>query len=138
MTKAGIGLALVLLGCSTTPQEAERAASARADVQAELDRELAGLTPGERQACFPLPGRQQTSSEVFGSTILYRAGRNLKIRNDTTGGCENARRGNDTLVTVSPSSRLCRGDIVRTVDRVSGFQTGSCALGDFVSYRRQR
>lgn len=132
-----IGLAATLLGCTTTPQEAEQAAAAEARVQAELARELAGLTPEAPQGCFPLAGRPQTRSEIFGPTILYTASRDLKIRNDTTGGCERARRGNDTLVTVSPIGRLCRGDIVRTVDRVNGFQTGSCALGDFVVYRRK-
>jgi len=36
----------------------------------------------------------------------------------------------------TPSTQICRGDIVSVFDPVSGFDYGSCGLGDFVPYRR--
>ena len=42
----------------------------------------------------------------------------------------------DILVTRTFGSQLCRLDIVRTVDRTGGFQTGFVALGEFVPYRK--
>ncbi len=128
-------LALLLAGCATSPREAERAATAEAATQQALATELAGLVPGEPTSCLPEPGRTQLSSKGYGATIVYSASRTLKYRNDTTGGCERLSRG-DTLITRTPIGRVCRGDIATTVDRASGFQTGSCALGDFVPYRR--
>jgi hypothetical protein len=130
-----VALAVILAGCTSSPREAERTAMAQAAQEQALQAELAGLVPGQPTACLPAPTRTQLASEGYGATILYTAGRNLKYRNDTTGGCERIARG-DILVTRSPSDRSCRGDIATTVDRQTGFQTGSCALGDFVTYRR--
>jgi hypothetical protein len=42
----------------------------------------------------------------------------------------------DALVTRQFGSQMCRGDIARSADLVAGFQTGSCALGEFIPYRR--
>jgi hypothetical protein len=128
-------LAMLLAGCTTSPREAERAATAEAATQEALGTELAGLVPGEPTACLPEPGRSQLSSKGYGATIVYSASRALKYRSDTTGGCERLARG-DTLITRTPIGRVCRGDIATTVDRTTGFQTGSCAFGDFVPYRR--
>ncbi len=128
-------LALTLAGCTTSLREAERSANAAAAAQDALAGELAGLVPGQPSACLPQPGRVQLSSRGFGSTIVYEVSRDLKYRNDTTGGCEGVGRG-DILVTSTPTGRVCRGAIARTVDRGSAFHTGSCALGDFVPYRR--
>lgn len=128
-------LALLLAGCTTSPREAERAVTAEARTQEALAAELAGLVPGEPTSCLPGPTRSQLASRGYGATIVYVASPTLKYRNDTTGGCERLGRG-DTLITRTPIGRVCRGDIATTVDRTSGFQTGSCAFGDFVPYRR--
>lgn len=127
--------AVVLSACAATPVERERAAAVRSETQAALDKELAGLVPGEPTTCLPEPARTQLSSEVYGSTIVYRASRAVKYRSDTDGPCGRGN-GNDILVTRTPLSRVCRGDIVQTFDRTSRFPTGSCALGDFVPYRK--
>ena len=135
MRSTAIVLALFLAGCTTSPREAELAASAEARTQEALAAELAGLVPGEPTTCLPEPTRNQLASKGYGATIVYVASPALKYRNDTTGGCERLSRG-DTLITRTPIGRVCRGDIATTVDRTSGFQTGSCALGEFVPYRR--
>lgn len=96
---------------------------------------LAGLTPDPSNSCLTRLARPQQETTMYGRTILYRSGRDLVYRTDTGGGCEGAARG-DVLVTKSITGQPCRGDIVTTVDPVSRRPTGSCTLGDFVTYRR--
>lgn len=137
------GLALVglvaIAGCTTTPRQAEQAsrdqAARAADIYAELATELAGLVPGQPEACMPQPARVQSTTRGYGSTIVYRVSSTVKFRNDTTGGCENVGRGN-FFVTQNPLARSCRGDIVQVFDPQTRVPLGSCALGDFVPYRR--
>ncbi len=128
-------LLLLVAGCAATPKETARAEADQAQRANKLATRLAGFTPGHPQDCLQnFPGDR--SSETIGSTILYVQSPKLIYRNDTTGGCESAEHG-DYYVTVSPSGRLCRGDIARTVQPNAGnIPTGSCALGAFVPYTR--
>ena len=98
-----------------------------------LDKALAGRIAGKPVSCVSL--RELDGSEVIGDDILYKVSRTLLYRNQSSGGCESARRG-DALITRTHSSRLCQGDIVRTADVQAGFESGSCILGTFVPYRR--
>jgi hypothetical protein len=98
-----------------------------------LEKALAGRTAGKPQSCVQL--RDLGGSEVIGDDILYRANHRIVYRNQSSGGCESARFG-DALVTRIHSSRLCRGDVVRTADLRAGFESGFCVLGDFVPYRK--
>lgn len=128
-------LLLFIAGCAATPKETARAEADQARRADKLAARLAGYTPGSPQDCLPIM-RPDAPSETLGSTILYVQSSKLLYRNDTTGGCESAERG-DYYVTVSPSGRLCRGDIARTIQPNSGnIPTGSCALGAFVPYTR--
>ncbi len=128
-------LLLLVAGCAATPKETARAEADQAQRADRLATRLAGFTPGQPQDCLPTI-RPSASTETIGSTILYVQSSKLLYRNDTTGGCESAEHG-DYYVTVSPSGRLCRGDIARTIQPVGGnIPTGSCALGAFVPYTR--
>ena len=129
---------IALLGCTRTPAETARATEAEQATANRLAARLAGLTPGRATSCLPttLIGAQ-AQTQGYGSTILYIAGRDLIYRNDTTGGCDNIGRG-DILVTRQFAGRACRGDIATTVEPLSRAVTGSCALGDFIPYRRAR
>ena len=126
-------LALFLLAAYATPEEAARTED---QARAGLERELAGLVPGEPSQCLPVTARRQLSSRGYGSTIVYRVGSGLKYRSDTTGGCERLAGRRDILVAQTPLSRPCAGDIATTVDPTSGFQTGSCSFGLFIPYRK--
>ena len=125
-----------LAACAQTPADTARAAQDQQATQARLDKALAGLMPGATSSCIPTtyPSAQ---TEAFGSTLLYRYGRNLIYRTETAGGCENAARG-DILVTKQLQGRPCRGDIATTVNPTSRSFSGSCSLGDFTVYRRPR
>jgi hypothetical protein len=127
--------ALALAACAPTAAERGQMEMRADAAQASLDTALAGLTPGEPVSCLPVSARQNYQIEGYGSTILYKVSRGLVYRNDTTGGCDRIARG-DILVTRQPTGRLCSGDIATTIDNVSRFQNGSCALGSFVPYRR--
>lgn len=124
--------AVALSSCTMTPAETARAADAKAATQAALGKELDGLTPTETRDC--MDNYQSSSLKAYGGTLVYSVSRKLKYVNDTGGGCEAVERG-DILVTKSPSGRLCRGDIARTVMPGSHIPSGSCALGSFVTYR---
>ena len=124
--------AIALSSCTMTPAETARAADARAATQAELGKELAGLTPTETRDC--MDNYQSSSLKAYGGTLVYSVSKSLKYVNDTGGGCEAVERG-DILVTTSPSGRLCRGDIARTVMPGSRTPSGSCALSSFTTYR---
>lgn len=126
--------ALTLAGCAATPAQEARMAERQADNAERLNEALAGFTAGDPQTCLPVNPTRGT--RYFGDTILYDVGGNLIYRTDTNGGCN--LKPDDILITQSPLGRSCRGDIARTVDRASRFQTGSCAFGDFVPYRKDR
>ena len=121
---------MLLVGCMGQGGDAESAATT-----AGLDKALAGLTPGATTSCIP-PQYSPVSTKVYGKVLLYESTNGDVYRNDTAGGCEGT--GDDILVQVEYEGRPCSGDIIRTVDRSSHFQTGSCALGQFTSYRKPR
>lgn len=127
-------LPLALAACAATPLERQRSADRAATTQQRLDAALAGLTPGATTDCLPIIARSQETTG-YGSTLLFRVSRGLVYRNDTGGGCEGVEQ-QDILVTQSPSGRLCRGDIARTVQPVARVPTGACTLGSFTEYRR--
>jgi hypothetical protein len=129
-------LTLVLLaGCAPTMADRERMAQDQAHEQAKLDAALAGLTPGQPRDCVNPSDLQNANTETFGSTILYKVSRNLIYRNDTSAGCFGLTH-DDIIVTKSYSGQMCRGDIVRTIDRGSRMPSGSCVFGSFVQYRK--
>ena len=101
--------------------------------QADLARALAGFTPGPAKSCIQ-PWRIRDTQRI-GDTILYKMSSKELYRTDTGGGCFGLRRG-DAIVTKSYTGDFCRGDIVRTVDLPSHIDSGSCAFGDFVPYRK--
>jgi hypothetical protein len=127
---------LALAACAQTP--AQTAASAQREA-ANADRlavALTGLTPRKSTTCLPLTGTQQSQTQAYGQTILYKYSRGLIYRSDTAGGCERIARG-DILVTRQVGGQLCAGDIATTIDSTTRFQTGSCSFGPFTAYRRQ-
>ena len=126
--KAFLTLPLVLvLGCAAAAPVAMSKAP-----RGSLERQLAGRIAGHPQSC--VPQRNLRSSHASGDDIIYEGPGTSLYVNHTSGGC-NSEAGR-SLVTVNTTGSLCRGDIVRSVDPVSGTDWGTCTLGDFVPYRR--
>lgn len=112
------------------------AAAGAADARApSLDKALAGRTAGKPTSCI-----QQNyidSSEIFDSgAILYHMKGGPDYLN-TPPGCS-ALRSNRGIISRTPSTSLCSGDIIRVVDFTSHFDYGSCGLGEFVPYARPK
>ena len=129
-----IALPLLLVsGCATTgPSQSHLQFQARE--AARLEVALSGFTPGKAVSC--LPNRDIRGPEAYGDNVLlFRAGRNLVYRNDTQGSCSGVSHG-EAIIIRQFQSRLCRGDIARTADMLTGMESSTCVFGDFVPYRR--
>lgn len=127
-----VGMALMTVAASTS---SDRRAAEEAKAQAALAQELAGLVPGKPQNCIDQFVVRDASTISFGDTLVYRANGARYVTH--TNGCSGIGGNQDNiLITRTPSTQLCSGDIATTVDRVSRVQTGSCAFGDFTPYRK--
>lgn len=124
---------LFAAGSSAAPSEQAHSDERTRANEAKLAKLLNGYVAGPAQDCLPIQ-RSQFRTKGVGDTLLYSANRNMIYRTETQ-GCSGVERG-DALVTYNYSTQLCRGQIATTVDTIGRFQTGSCALGAFVPYRR--
>ncbi len=133
----GLILALPLLagaGCASLDNSPARL-QLQAREASRLKDALAGFTAGKPVSC--LPNRDIRGPEAYGeTTLLFRVNRNLIYRTETRGTCRGIARG-DALITKQFSSQLCAGDIAYSADLRTGFQSGTCALGEFIPYTRK-
>lgn len=125
MVGAGAGAALAFDGAN----DGERALP----IDTRMDRLLAGKAPGPAERCIP---RRLQSTVIDDSTILYRENMSTVYRTEIPGGCPGLDHDR-TIVTRSNSTQLCVGDQIHVVDTQTGVDYGTCALGEFVPYRRQ-
>ncbi|HYD13083.1 MAG TPA: hypothetical protein VEC11_09565 [Allosphingosinicella sp.] len=105
------------------------------DREAELARALQGRVAGEPVQCIDLH-RIRSSRIITDTAILYDAGSVIYV-NRPENGADQLNQW-DTMVTRTPSTRLCNVDTVTMVDRASRNFTGVVFLGEFVPYRRVR
>jgi hypothetical protein len=103
------------------------------DHEAELARALQGRVAGEPVQCIDLH-RVHSSRVITDTAILYDTGSVIYV-NRPANGADSLNQW-DTLVTRTPSTRLCNIDTVTTVDLTTHSFTGVVFLGDFVPYRR--
>ena len=95
---------------------------------------LAGRTAGKPVSCVRL--REVRSTQIVDeSAIIYKLNNKKWLVNFPSGGCASLR-PERALVTSTPSTNLCRGDIARVIDPPTPIEYGSCGLGDFVPYSR--
>lgn len=95
---------------------------------------LAGRTAGKPVSCVRL--RDVRSTQIVDeSAIIYKLSNKRWLVNFPAGGCASLR-PDRALVTSTPSTSLCRGDIARVIDPPTPIEYGSCGLGDFVPYTR--
>ena len=130
-------MGLGITACAETPKETADRAAAADKTRAALDVELAGLKPGPSQSCLDTFVTRDGSTRSFGDTLVYRTSGGTRYVTQTTGCTGIGGNGDNILITQTPSTQLCRGDIATTVDRTSHVQSGSCGFGDFVPYRKR-
>jgi hypothetical protein len=129
-----VALSLVTLvaGCMD-----QRPMEMSAQAQTELAAAIEGRSAGPPQSCVSSRDLRGNRSAGEGAIIFDGPSQNLLFVNRPAAGCPELRMGR-ALKTRTTGSQLCRGDIVDVFDPVSGFSSGSCALGDFTPYRRLR
>ncbi len=98
-----------------------------------VEKALAGKVPGTPRSC--LSNHDADGSSVHNSTILFRANSKLVWKNDMN-NCPSLREDAILITQSYGSGQLCRGDIVRLIDRTGGFERGACTFGEFVPYRK--
>ncbi len=120
--------ALALSGCATTGGPNRFQVREEAHLVELLKSRVAG-TPKSCISAF-----QMNRLEIYDHTaIVYRAGDTIWVSRPTESHSLDV---SDILVIKRTGSRLCKQDVIRTVDRTNGFTTGIVFLGDFVPYRR--
>ena len=124
-------IASAISSCTTAPAGPVQMTASE---QAELAQLTAGKVAGPPISCLQ---HYQTDDmiRVNERTVAFREGRSRVYLNDMQGGCPNLRPPY-ALVTKSPSSQLCRGDIAEIVDTSAHMTVGSCVFGDFIPYTR--
>ena len=97
-------------------------------------RELVGRTAGAAQRCVLIqPTQSLRVAEGDRHTLVYGSGKTVWA-NHLGRGCGF---GIDDLLIVEPvGSYYCRGDLVRSMDRLSRIPGPTCVLGDFIPYTR--
>lgn len=113
---------------AATPASAEPA-----DREAELARALEGRVAGAPIDCVDLR-RIRSSRMIADTAILWDAGHTIYV-NRPRAGADSLNHW-DTIVTRTPTGRLCSIDSVTLVDLPSNSMTGVVLLGEFVPYRR--
>ncbi len=126
--------AATLAGCAADQRSAEPAELTPAQL-ALLEDNLRGKVAGRPVRCIP-DSRNDQTIRVSDDILLYRVSGRLVYRNDLRGSCPGLARDNDVIVSVRYGTGPCSGDIIRLVDRTSGFPGPSCVLGEFTPYRR--
>jgi hypothetical protein len=116
--------------CTAVPPAQTVAIQARE--QARLAQLTAGKIAGPTTDCLPTY-RANDMVVVNDNTIAFKQGRRLFV-NNMQGSCYGLDRGTTALVTRTPSTQLCRGDIATLVDTSTRVAVGSCVFGDFVPY----
>ncbi|WEJ97993.1 MAG: hypothetical protein P0Y59_13600 [Candidatus Sphingomonas phytovorans] len=119
--------ALAVAACAT-------AASSR-KAGTDLERALAGRTPGAPVDCIDrsFAGGPQI---IDGNTLLYRSGRQV-WRNDLEAQCPSLR-PTSILIIEAHGSQMCRNDLFRATEPGSAVPGPICRLGRFTPYEKPK
>ena len=125
---------LLLAGLAAGCVAADESVELSEPAQSRLAEALAGRTAGPAVSC--VPQRELRNTRTIGDGVmLFEGPGDVLWVNRGSGGCESLSFGR-AFRTRTPSSQLCRGDIVTVFDPVSGIEFAGCSLGDFEPYRR--
>ena len=124
-------VATLLMFAGATAFSADKPTRAEKN-EARLAELIKDRTAGEPVGC--IPEFQSSRLEVIeGVALVYGSGKTLYVakpdRPDTV-------QWDDIMIVKRTGGQLCNTDIVRTVDRTSGFTTGVVFLNKFVPYSK--
>ncbi len=124
-------VAVVLSSCTTTGAPIRHAIQDREE--ARLAEMLRGRLPGQPRSC--ISAFDANRLQILDHTaIVYEAGDTVWVSRPAD---PHSLDTSDIVVIKRTGGQLCKQDIIRTVDRMSGFTTGVVFLGDFVPYRKR-
>src|SRR4249919_2804473 len=125
MRLRSIGLAVIFAACA-----------AAQPVLAPIP-ELSGRIAGEPLNCVRINSSSQSlrPAKDDGHVLLFGSGKTIWV--NRLGSC-GFHRHNDVLVLDQTGSSLCRGDLVRSFDRLSKIPGPTCVLQDFVPFTREK
>lgn len=125
---AAVTAAVLLLAAGAT-------AAPRPTGEAKLQKMLEGYAAGKPTSCISL-APSMDSTKIEGIGMVYKRGRTLYV-NRFANGCPSLD-SFKSIVTRTPSTQLCRGDIARLVDFQTQIEGGSCVFGDFTPYEKAK
>ncbi|HEY1125380.1 MAG TPA: hypothetical protein VGE65_07080 [Sphingobium sp.] len=131
MKTAKFALAIAALTAAISASAATNEPNAKGE--ARLAKMIAGRTAGQPVSCIPSQLDSQHLQVIEGTALVYDAGSTIYVARPDD---PNSLSSNDILVINRFGSQLCKQDVIRTVDRYSGFMTGVVFLGDFVPYKK--
>ena len=124
--------AALLLVAGATALAADKQSRAEKN-EARLAKLLEGRVAGEPVSC--IPAFQTNELEVIeGVAMVYGRGETLYVGRPSN---PQSLRWDDVVVINRSGGQLCNTDIIRTVDRMSGFTTGAVFLDKFVPYKKR-
>lgn len=131
--------ALASAACTynASPEAGARYEARQAEKAAALADVLQGRTAEPTVSC--VNERDLAGNRSYGEGVILFEGRTNSVVyvNRPPAGCPELDYGRALRVRV-PSTRICEGDIVTVFDPVSRIDYGSCGLGPFTPYRRNR
>jgi len=131
MNVTKIALAATVLATTFGAQAATNQPYAKGE--ARLAKLIAGRSAGKPVNCIPAQLSGQNMQVIEGTAIVYDAGSTIYVaRPDDPSSLDS----DNVLVINRFGSQFCTQDIIRTVDRYSGFTTGAVFLGDFTPYKK--
>lgn len=123
---AGIACGALAASAMASPDEPSR-------TERQMERMLAGKSPGEAQRCIFMRDINGTSI-IDEDTILYRVDSQTVYRNEIPGGCPGLQDGRAISTRQPSAARLCEGEPIGVFEPQTGVEYGRCAIGAFVPY----
>ncbi|HMA12468.1 MAG TPA: hypothetical protein VKO83_11310 [Steroidobacteraceae bacterium] len=123
--------AAVLVFAGAAAQAADKSEKL-AKNEAKLAEMLKGRTAGEPVSCIP-EFHSSRVQVIEGVALVYGVGKTLYVAKPDH---PESMQWDDIMVVKRFGGQLCNTDIIRTVDRMSGFTTGVVFMGKFVPYRK--
>lgn len=137
MNSTRIIVAAVLALAVSTVQSADKAEGKvdrkTQESEARLAQRLEGRAVGEPVSCIPLL-RPNQLEVIEGVALVYDTGDTIYVARPTE---PQTLSRDDVVIIDRHTSQLCNTDVVRTVDRNTGFFTGVVFLGKFETYKKQ-
>ena len=125
--------ALMMIPLLLAVPAATQAKKDRLTDEQRLTKVLDGMAPGKPRSCIRL--RDAHGPDAYGDTLIFRVSAREVYKTEGK-GCGG--RESDAFITKTYGSDLCRGDVVRRADLLSGFETGFCTVGAFTPYTRPK